>query len=318
MAILLCHAPASVSLPNWLSVILSRCAVGVDMFFFLSGVGLYYSLRKYSRLSFSWIVGWYRRRFRRLFIPFVLIYVPFRIVIGIIENESFLRLLGEITTLSFWTHHSSAWFIAVLVPLYVISPFLYFLFIGFKSGVKRLLVVSIIIALCLILGGLNHVELTDTCTVFSNIQFALARIPTFIFGLYMGTYVANGFKVRHPFKITIFILALALLLKLLLPSISLTVFGSIPILMLLCAFFEWNKIQLFNTVSVFLGTISLESYLFNGVLPYFFVNSIFSRCNSNLFYNNYLSYSLVIIIGTFLSYLIHKVINRIDTNHSKE
>lgn len=45
ISILLCHAPANgVLFPNIFSKVLSMLVVGVDVFLFLSGVGLWYSL----------------------------------------------------------------------------------------------------------------------------------------------------------------------------------------------------------------------------------------------------------------------------------
>lgn len=45
MLIIVCHAPAyGVEIPAWLSRVLSSGGFGVDIFLFLSGMGMYHSL----------------------------------------------------------------------------------------------------------------------------------------------------------------------------------------------------------------------------------------------------------------------------------
>ena len=51
--------------------------LGVDIFFFLSGMGLVYSINKYSTAEF------YYRRFRRIFIPFFIVGVFYAVKLHI-------------------------------------------------------------------------------------------------------------------------------------------------------------------------------------------------------------------------------------------
>ena len=50
--ILVCHASGrGVSMPNWMLYFLSLGNIGVDIFFFLSGFGCYYSLSHNTKYS---------------------------------------------------------------------------------------------------------------------------------------------------------------------------------------------------------------------------------------------------------------------------
>lgn len=76
IGILMCHAPANgVNLPFHLNSILELGQMGVMIFFFVSGLGMYYSTRRMEH-SISGIAAWYRKRFVRLFVPYLIIYAP--------------------------------------------------------------------------------------------------------------------------------------------------------------------------------------------------------------------------------------------------
>lgn len=73
IGILMCHAPSNgVNLPFHLNSILELGQLGVMVFFFVSGLGLYYSTRR-MEYSISCIAAWYRKRSVRLFVPYLII-----------------------------------------------------------------------------------------------------------------------------------------------------------------------------------------------------------------------------------------------------
>ena len=65
---------------------------GVDIFLFLSGIGLTYSIGKTSLGIF------YYKRIKRIIIPFVLI----GIARGLFDRLSFMDILGNISGINFW------------------------------------------------------------------------------------------------------------------------------------------------------------------------------------------------------------------------
>lgn len=180
--IILCHAPAWVDLPVVVSSVLSRGGWGVDVFLFLSGLGLFYSL---SSSSFDTIQlkHWYVKRFKRLIIPYSLSYVPICIFKGMFLGNSLLSILGDISTLSFWTRHRGAWFVALIIPLYLIAPIIYKLFRRASSDMNKFLIMISLVGLCVFLSLYNF-EGVEYHGIIYNIQFALSRVPSFIFGMY--------------------------------------------------------------------------------------------------------------------------------------
>ena len=93
--------------------------LGVDIFFLVSGIGLYCSLGK----SETPLTSWYLKRFIRIGVPFLLISVPYYLIYDFILNSMGLeRFILDISTLSYWLYHGSAWFVAALVPLYLLTP----------------------------------------------------------------------------------------------------------------------------------------------------------------------------------------------------
>ena len=88
---------------------------GVDMFLFLSAFGLYFSY-KYGDRHY---IAFEKRRFRRILPAYLLIGVLRCIYYG----DSFSYALFRLSTLSYWlAEDKSVWFIACIIPLYLIAP----------------------------------------------------------------------------------------------------------------------------------------------------------------------------------------------------
>ena len=118
LLILLCHAPGNgIALPSLLDHGLRWMGIGVDFFLFLSGLGLYFSLRKIEKL-----LVWYKRRYLRILVPFQLFAIPYYLFRMIVDRDGWLHFFGNLTTFSFWTRHEGAWFVAMLIPLYLLAP----------------------------------------------------------------------------------------------------------------------------------------------------------------------------------------------------
>ena len=73
IGIIFCHAPATLTeLPSIVEKIMSLGQICVIIFFLLSGMGLFYSLEKSKN-----ILQWYKKRFLRLFVPYLILTVPY-------------------------------------------------------------------------------------------------------------------------------------------------------------------------------------------------------------------------------------------------
>lgn len=91
-------------------------------FLFLSGFGLFFSMSKDGRYT-----AFVRRRLNRLYIPFVLMALPFLTYQVFVRNESLWCLLGRLTTVSYWIegNYSGMWYVAISMLLYLLFPLYY-------------------------------------------------------------------------------------------------------------------------------------------------------------------------------------------------
>lgn len=120
--IIACHAPKhGVEMPPILASTLVLGNLGVDLFLFLSGMGLWFSLSK-SRLTVSNLKNWYAKRYKRLLIPYCIVMIPFWGIVTYMNNEGIGDFLIHTSTVGFWLWHEGAWFVAMLIPLYLITP----------------------------------------------------------------------------------------------------------------------------------------------------------------------------------------------------
>lgn len=113
------HAYAYVDLGAPWRQLFSLGNLGVDIFFLVSGLGLYYSA---SRMRGP-LSAWYKKRFLRVGIPFLLVSVPYYLLCDFVLSDlGCLRFFLDISTLSYWLFHTGAWYVAALVPLYLLVP----------------------------------------------------------------------------------------------------------------------------------------------------------------------------------------------------
>lgn len=92
LGVLLCHAVGrGVAMPNVLAYIFNLGNYGVDIFLFLSGMSMYFSL-KGRKVSLE---QWYKKRFLKIMIPFLLIAIPVYAVKCIVSNQDFVAYIGH-------------------------------------------------------------------------------------------------------------------------------------------------------------------------------------------------------------------------------
>ena len=148
-------------------------STGVDIFIFLSGFGLYYSLSRGGKVS-----SFYRKRFFRVVFPYLICgLVYWGITDFIIFHQPFRKFLLDYSLLSFWISESSTfWYISFISLLYIIAPFVYRL-----TDDKCRLLIGIVFAFVFI--PLCYFAAND---VYANIEMALQRLPYFLIGMGAG------------------------------------------------------------------------------------------------------------------------------------
>ncbi len=112
--------------------------VFTEGFLFLSGFGLFYSFSKNTNKKFFWI-----KRVNRLWIPFVIMYIPYAIY-SICRGEIWVNEILELLTLRFWIlGNAGLWYISVTVFLYFLFPFIYRFVISGETVIRILFLVGL-------------------------------------------------------------------------------------------------------------------------------------------------------------------------------
>lgn len=67
----------------------------------------------------------YKRRFQRVIAPYLLIAATWYGIKYLLIQQNPTGFFYELSTLSFWIDHQGAWYVAMLVPVYLIFPLFY-------------------------------------------------------------------------------------------------------------------------------------------------------------------------------------------------
>ena len=149
----------------------------VDIFLFLSGFGIFRSLKKDTDpLRFM------QRRLGRLlpsYLPFILVFIVF---MGLTDQMTKLEALGNLTTFGWWAQLGGQfnWYIPTLLMLYLLSP-LFFAVID-RYGRKSLWMIPL---LFLIEAGAFN----------TSLMMGLSRFPVYFLGMFLGAEAHAG---RQP------------------------------------------------------------------------------------------------------------------------
>lgn len=293
--IILCHAiPNGVHLPHVIEKVMEFGQTGVELFLFLSGIGMYYSLalpKKKVNLG-----TWCYKRVSRLMLPYWIIYAPYFCVYSyLIGKISLLSCVDKFTTIGFWFGDSCVWFIAAIIPMYLLSPLMLCImnqkFINIKVGgaILALFVIQI----------LHKRGVFCNTAAMQHIMQAVTVAPSFVLGFYMSPFIAEKkiLAAKQVVMIVIAVVALWVALYILLKVKSYWLF-MLLFAALLCKLLDHCH-RFIPAVLAFLGAISLESYLFNTSLPAWF------RGSGNVYYQ------LIVIFGISGAWVVNKFVSKI-------
>ena len=306
--ILLCHSAPRISMPPAIAYPLSFLNIGVDIFLFLSGMGIYYSLYYLEQTGHGGVMYWYSKRYIRILIPYFFIVIPFCGISMLIEGSEWKEIIMYTSTLSFWTDHTGFWYIALILPLYLVSPLLYRFFEN--KGIIKLLIVFIG---CIIIALIPVKNSGLSSTIFVNIQFAIVRVPSYLFGMVLAPRIINGGKISFAGLVFMCFAALISLFftKHLVFTYALMV---LPILILLVNILDKLGGSKSYSICNFFGQISLESYLFNGAIQIYIIWLMSFLGLPD--YNNIVMYTLVVSVGTVLAVVVNRISRKIKGSKS--
>lgn len=230
---------------------------GVDVFLFLSGIGLYYSMEKNPSP-----VQFYKKRALRVLLPYIIVAVLYeggRCLTGVITP---LEAIANITFVSYWKNgYAVYWFIAAVLVFYLVYPAVYQIVKARKIWAELLLLLLSFVAAWL---------LYQDQAMFYRINGFVFRIPIFLLGCFLAPLVKRGKEVPAAPAAAVcagvsllcwylwigcdpWFLRMYLFIPL---SICLTFLGGMVL-----SLFE--KECLFQRILLFFGGMTLELYLFH-------------------------------------------------------
>lgn len=298
-----------VVMSDWMKSLCGLSSVGVDIFLLVSGLGLWYSLTKID--EYVKVKSWYIRRYKRILIPYIII-IGFQKVLSVLHGMPIPQAIFELSTLSYWVNHRGAWFIAMLIPVYAFTPLYY----SFYNRLKYPIVYSLmIIAIVVFLSAMNYpTESIGWQMVIDNIKHVLYHLPSFLIGFMLASFAKEGKKISY-----FWVIPLPLIIVVIMKVMQWGYwpgFLVLPFIAIFCMVFKYMG-NVISLVLNFFGKISLESYLFNGIVGTWIICYLPGLYNSPFNRGCYLSYCIVFVVGTALAFLVHLVCNKLFFERKK-
>ena len=241
---------------------IGNCAV--DLFFFLSGLGLYFSYTQLLENEAHPLKTFYRRRYRRI-LPTILIVTI--LTYGLIEVEDLANWAGYVFLYGFWAPtlgRGNFWYFSAIVVFYLVFPLIHRAIRGNRGMLN---------AAAIILGSVTVsliVSMKAEHYFYTGCILALTRIPVFVLGAYMGKLCIRHQKI--PVLIPILAIPVAVGLIILIndiPSLSQSYvrFYEFSVLVFCIAlghafvFSKFNRRGFLSKVIMLIGSYSMEIYL---------------------------------------------------------
>lgn len=222
--------------------------IGVNLFFVLSGFGLYYSVSKYPDTdSIEWR-SWAKKRFVRLIPSYLLVSVIFYFLKGDLS-------LYNVFWLNFWIDGvRDFWFIPAIAVSYLLFPFIYLA--ANKWGFAR---VTVILLIALFAGNFLFEASTD---YYSKIEIFTWRLPCFVVGVYLGylTKEKPSFKWRVAYLVaSVLFILLFVFTNLSRPTFVVLTVLLLPVLTWMVTYIK--RCPLLYAILGYWGSRSLQIYL---------------------------------------------------------
>ena len=302
--IVLFHIYEMLYMPKYFGVshMFSIGNMGVDIFLFLSAIGLSFSVEKHDLKEF------YKNRMIRISVPWFLITVPYFILFEIRNGFSvsgFFSVFLDISTLSFWFEKDFAniatWYVSFIVVLYLLFPLLFKIYKKGKSYIITLLFLIVVGQVVFMKMGIEP---------FISYEIVFTRIPVFMFGIFISDYV----KKDHPIKVWQFVAAIIIVLISLYFCFYVEfpcrryLYGimTLPFTILCAVILDSIKFNRVHSILNLIGAHSLEIFLIHSVIIRLIQISYF-------IYNQFWVWYYIIILAAsiVLSFMCSKISNRI-------
>lgn len=170
--------------------------VGVEMFLFLSGVGLYFSMRKNEN-----VFVFYRHRFMRIIPSYLIIAIPlYAIIFFLLGPRKISIFLYHIFQVGFLLpnelRHCTLWYVPFIVILYILYPVWYFLTKAFRNGKTLVFALLIVAALLCELASVVFLPGLYVRDGTGGLALQVCRLPIFLIGCYAAFAVQERKRLR--------------------------------------------------------------------------------------------------------------------------
>lgn len=284
---------------NILNFIQKTGNYGVDIFLFLSGIGLYHSLSKNN------LKQYYKNRFIRIIPIFYIIVLAYTIITETYTIKDFFETIFLISF--FIKGNLDIWYIPFIIIIYLIFPLIYKL-------IKKYDIAGLLISLLSVIT-LNLLYSICFPTGYHNIEIALTRIPVFLIGVFFGKMIYNKQKIS-PILVIASILTQLLISFIIYMNLDIPKFhifsrylycplaiSTVINISMLFSLIKNDNILILKPLK-FIGNHSLEIYLI-----YELVKKVINASFSISSYTRY--YLLCFIITIILSHILKQLINKI-------
>lgn len=287
--------------------------IGVDMFLFLSGIGLWFSWMKDNSIK-----RFYLRRMLRIYPAWLLVaslyYIPDLFFSNVVKHDghslNMIDLIGDISlNWDFWLNDElTFWYIPAILSLYLVSPF-YMILIR-KHPIYRWLPIMMIMW-CILVQYVTPIH-----KIIGHLEIFWSRVPIFFIGINIAESVRKKVTIDgHAVWMIIIMFVMALASSIFLEQerhgqfpLFLERMLYIPLtittILLLNRLFRRCPASL-NKSLRFIGTLSLECYLIHD----HFVLKYVELLN----WHYWPTFITTITITLILSYLLHTLLNRFIT-----
>lgn len=262
---------------EWLYIILKHGNVGVDIFLFLSGIGLYYSFQKNTSLY-----EYMKKRLLRILLPY-------GIIAGVLFGYYYLYLQGDkkqffmkFTTQNLWFQKDHMiWYVNMILLCYFIYPYIYAFFFERKEN-RVWLRCGLLVAATIVFTLLFEKAAPKTV---ANLEIVLTRLPIFFLGSAWGRLVYEKRKLPLWGIILSYLLVITsypIFKRTLIVGIPQRYYYAILAIALCVVFATVCSVLSFvwlRKILCFFGGISFELYLIHIISRHIFMHSAYYTGN---------------------------------------
>lgn len=239
-------------------------STGVEIFLFLSGMGLCFSMNKDSN-----VFRFYSRRFKRLLLPYAIWGGLFWIIKDMVFFKmGFGRVLYDFFFISFWREGtSSLWFVAFIILAYLLYPIIHWCFRKENKFRTGWFILSLVVCVLLV----KWIKV-NAPYFYVNTKLATYRGPIFLFGAYYGQkiFAKEKFNIGDKLLVLMGLIANGLFIANRYYPMSFMKYidveyikclYSISLVVLIALALGYIKKTVVNNALISIGSLSLELYM---------------------------------------------------------